>query len=343
MYAVLVKPVEGSMDISVICPVFDAEPAKLRRAIASVLAESGPTQRALAGPTPAEDRAAQIEIILVDDASTDPATLACLAAQQAPVRVIRRARNGGPASARNIGIAQAGGAWLGFLDADDLWCPGRIAASRPLMARPDVAWIAGRHHLLTPQGRLAAPWLMDQPGAGTRAGLTRLLLGNFWLHLGAMLVRRDVAQQVGGFAEGLRYFEDWLFAARLSTQVALHTLPRETYAWRREGGGLTGSVQRLAPASLAMFRVAGQDPLLRGFRRELRWGHYAAAKGLALNNLRAGRRASALWLALRAWLLDPREVADLAAFLRLAAQSPAGVRDNGSRYSRAEIFVGDQA
>lgn len=318
------QPKGRRVDISVICPVLNADPATLRLAIASVLAQ---------------DAAGRIEIILVDDGSQQATALTCLALQADRVRVVRRPRTGGPASARNSGIAAAQGSWIGFLDADDLWRAGRITAARALMAQPDIAWIAGRHSLLLPQGAQPAPWVMDQPDAATQGGLTRLLLGNFWLHLGTMLVRRELVQRLGGFAEGLRYYEDWLFAARLSTQARLHPLAHETYTWRRAGGGLTASPARLLPASLAMFDIAARDPLLRDFRREIRWARYAALKGLALNNLLAGRRGTALALALRAWRTDPRELGDLLAFLRLSRATPAQARHQGRRYSQAEIFV----
>lgn len=98
--------------ISVIMPVYNAAPF-LERAVRSALAQSF---------TP-------IEIIMVDDASTD-ATLAVaqgLAERHANVKVISLPENGGPSVARNAAMAAAGGEWLAVLDADDAFMPDHLA------------------------------------------------------------------------------------------------------------------------------------------------------------------------------------------------------------------------
>lgn len=70
-----------------------------------------------------------VEVVVVDDASRDgtPDLVEEQYAGDARVRVIRREQNGGPSAARNIGFRAAEGTWIGLLDADDLWKPGRLA------------------------------------------------------------------------------------------------------------------------------------------------------------------------------------------------------------------------
>lgn len=320
---------EGTRMLSVICPVFDAEPRLLELAIASVLREAAAAQ------VPAE-------VILVDDGSRRDDTRAMLdTLARAGLTVLRPGRNAGPAAARNLGIAAARGEWLGFLDADDLWLPGGLVAARPFLKDARAGWLLGRHALLRPDGlhgsaSLAAALTVAPPCIVQGPALTRCLIGNSWVHLGAMLLRRDLALSAGGFAEGLYYSEDVLLAIRLSALSPLRLLDADFYAWRRAGGGLTGSPARLTDRWLAFHHVAARDPLLRGFRREIRWAHYAALKGLAKNNLHAGRRAAALGYALRALLRDPRELGEFAHFLALWRQG--GGADAG-RYSRAETFT----
>ncbi|MCR0985114.1 glycosyltransferase family 2 protein [Roseomonas populi] len=324
------------MDLSVVCPVFNSDPALLRAAARSVLS--------------AGDSRGVAALILVDDASTDRSTLDTLQSMQSEprVRVFRQARNTGPASARNRGIAEARTEWIGFLDADDLWLPGRLEATVALAGTAQPNWIGGRHVSLHRDGSLhREPGIAD---AMARAGrpsdradvyrgpdLTRQLIANFWMHLGAVLVKRDVALRIGGFAEGLRYYEDFLFLAKLSVVEPLHLLDAEVYAWRRTGTGLTASPARLSPDSMRMHSLAAADPLLHGFRRELRWARYSARKGLALNNLLAGHRIRALLLALDTYRMDPRELGDLATFLRMWIGGGAGPAQR-LRYSHAEIF-----
>ncbi len=314
------------IEVSVICPVFDPDIVLLVAAVRSVLDEMDVA--GVAG-----------EVILVDDASLQLGAIAGMERLAAPggrVRLLRSTVNQGPASARNRGIRAARGTWLGFLDADDIWLPGRLAAMQGLMGRPEIGWIGARHALLGGDGTLLPAPALAPAGMLDGDALTRRLLANFWMHLGATLMRRDLALQAGGFGEGLYYGEDVLLLTRLSRLAPLHLLDREVYAWRRIGGGLTGSSARLRTRSLRYLTLAARDPLLQGFRQEARWALYSARKGLAMNNLRAGRRWAARRIALTAWLSDLREGRDLLRFLCLSPQAGA---DERAAYSCAEPFT----
>lgn len=326
------------MDVSVICPVFNTPPAILYDAARSVLG----------------DECSVAELILVDDASNNPDTLAaCQALRESDCRVvlIRLPRNVGPASARNAGLRAARGDWIGFLDSDDIWLPGRIAAARAVLGRnPTAAWIGGGHGRIGPgETWQPATFLSTRLGRGTTVSggtvplegpaLTRLFIADFCMHLGAMIARRDLLLRAGGFAEGLRRCEDFLLQSKLSVLAPLHYLPQYLYGWRSEHASLISSPERLAGRSMRMHRVAAADPLLHAFRRELRRASYSARKGLALNNLLAGRRAPALAFALGAFCMAPREARDLGVFLGLWLRSRAAAMRGGARYSHAERFL----
>lgn len=78
------------------------------------------------------------EVIVVDDGSTDE-TPRILAGIDDPRLCVIRQANRGLAGARNGGIAAARGRYVGFLDGDDLWAPGKLAAHvAHLDANPDV-------------------------------------------------------------------------------------------------------------------------------------------------------------------------------------------------------------
>jgi succinoglycan biosynthesis protein ExoO len=97
--------------VSVVTPAYNAA-AHLRRAVDSALAQT----------------MSDLEIIIVDDASTD-ATLEIagrIAAQDSRVRVLHNERNSGPSVSRNRAIATARGEWIAVLDADDSWFPERL-------------------------------------------------------------------------------------------------------------------------------------------------------------------------------------------------------------------------
>ena len=93
-------------DLSAVIPTFNRE-RLIGRAIESVLAQS-------VRPS---------EIIVVDDGSTD--STEDIVAGYAGVRYVAQT-NGGPALARNRGVAEASTNWIAWLDSDDFWLPGHI-------------------------------------------------------------------------------------------------------------------------------------------------------------------------------------------------------------------------
>jgi glycosyltransferase involved in cell wall biosynthesis len=323
------------MRISIVCPVHDTSPSLLAAAARSVLHDPSGAVRQLILVNDGSRRE-DTKRIMIEIAATDPR-----------VTLVEAPRNVGPASARNLALAAAREDWVGFLDSDDTWLPGQPARLAALLAEhPDAAWIGTRHRLVSADGGYERARGLDGSNARRLAdnllrfdapALTHVLISDFQLHLGAVLVRRDLALEVGGFSEGLYYYEDFLFLAKLSTRASLHYLDVDGYGWRRGGESLTSDARRLDPSTLAMHVRAARDPMLRNFRREVRWARYSATKGLAMNNLLAGRRRRALGLALRGWLQDPREFAELLLFLRLWRN---GVEtDAATRYTRAERFV----
>lgn len=83
-----------------------------------------------------------IEIILVDDGSTDDLSSA-LERIQTPFKLIRQKQQG-PASARNAGIRESQGEWIAFLDADDMWTPMALKVmAHDLVIHPNAGVVHG--------------------------------------------------------------------------------------------------------------------------------------------------------------------------------------------------------
>jgi glycosyltransferase involved in cell wall biosynthesis len=330
------------MRISVVCPVFETPPALLAAALASVREQDG---------------GSACEIILVDDGSRNLTTRQAIdraCAQDERILAVRTGDNRGPAGARNAGIRAAQGEWVGFLDSDDVWRHDHLSCMLAAVTQaPEACWIAGNYAVLGAEGRQEPSSRITEGLKGASVGadlvrlegkaLTRRLIANTSLHLGATFVRKELLAKLGEFTEGLVYGEDWLFFVRLSVLSALHAIAAEIYLLRRQHESLMRSPQRLTGAYVAARVLARQDPLLCEFRRELRWSLYSTLKGLALNNLLAGFPIAALSFAARAWCLDPREAADLLCFLRLLTMTPQRRLLAGADYSRAEIFTGPSA
>ena len=329
------------MNFSIICPVFNTPAALLEEAVSSVLSH---------------DTEGDCEIVLVDDASKNSETIEILdhlAGSDSRVRLIRLDRNGGPSSARGAGVRAASGEWIGFLDSDDQWMEGALAEFRGVIATvPEAQWIVGHYRTFHSDGRIEVnPLLSDaidgtlvRPGL-TRvrgAALTRYLISSFRIHIGGTIVRRATLVQLtdSGFTDGLFYGDDWLLSVRLSAATDLFFIDRETYILRRDHESVVmGSARRLTSDLAAPLVAALKDPSLKAFRREIGWSLYGMRKGLALNNMLSGRYHASVGFALRAYLMDPRQIGDLGRFVRLLFRSKDERPVAGTRYSRLEQFI----
>ena len=155
------------------------------------------------------------EIIVVDDASTRPATLDLAPAARALLRWIALPVNGGGATARNAGIDAARGEVVAFLDSDDVWTSDKLtrqvesylADGRPQDAvyYSQVVLDRGREHLTLPERPLA-----EGEGVGDYLFPWR---GNL-IHTSSLLMSRALASRVR-FTDGLRIHQDVDFCLRL--------------------------------------------------------------------------------------------------------------------------------
>lgn len=167
-----------------------------------------------------------LEIIVVDDGSRDgtPEVVERFADQG--VRLIRQ-ENAGPSAARNRGIAAATGAYIAFLDADDLWLPEKIGRQVEIMEQhPEMGLLFGDMVNFGPAGREPASHFekngLDAAYFGDPLYMTDAFLKIFRNNViptPAVLVRAGLLAQTGGFDERFRFSEDyllWLRCARLA-------------------------------------------------------------------------------------------------------------------------------
>lgn len=182
---------------------------------------------------------AKVEIIIVDDESTDLLDTA-IAALPVQVRNIRIARSG-PAAARNIGARAASGPILAFLDVDDMWPEGALGAMLAYLAENGEADVViGRDQIVdSRRGR------RDFVGSPAEA---------FPYSVGAALFRRRAFDKVGLFDPALRYGEDldWFARAR-EARAKVDRLDMVTLHVRRHDDNMTAGKTgiELLPLQLA--------------------------------------------------------------------------------------------
>lgn len=129
--------------VSVVMPVFNTG-VYLVEAINSVLNQQAVPDCELP----------EFELLIVDDHSTDQKTLGILdaaASSDSRIRLLKNQRPKGAAGARNTGIMNARGTWIGFLDSDDIWLPNSLVLRwRVVLENANARWVGARFRLLRP-------------------------------------------------------------------------------------------------------------------------------------------------------------------------------------------------
>ncbi len=179
---------------------------------------------------------AALEVIAVDDGSTDDTLRHLLAIDDSRLSVVTQA-NRGLAAARNTGIRHARAGLIGFCDGDDLWCVEKAAKQVQVMdADPIIGLTFSYSAYLDERGRPSGQLLVSRCRRPTTRDLVRRN------HIGngsTPIVRRECFALAGLFDESLRSCEDAEMWTRLSV--------RTPYALRCVREPLTG--YRVRPAS----------------------------------------------------------------------------------------------
>lgn len=186
-----------------------------------------------------------LEILLIDDGSTDD-TVALVKREAPQVKIIQQA-NAGVAAARNTGLRHATGDYICFLDADDGWFPGKLEAQVDyLRLHPEVSVVYHKWHVWKPDenGIFNPPQRAENPVPGeidpALSGwiYPRLLL-DCVVHTSTVMMRREIARDIGFFDTALDTGEDYDFWLRVSRKFQIHKLTGTYSFYRVASGSLT--------------------------------------------------------------------------------------------------------
>ncbi len=187
-----------------------------------------------------ETRAA-IEVIIVDDRSSDGSVKAVLSRNDDRVRLVPGPGEG-ISAALNVGLEAARGSVIMRCDADDIYSRGRIRRQLDwLDAHPDYGSVCGGFWVVDDRGRSVT----ELPTGPSPTDITpELLRGHTRTHLGTFAIRAEIARQVGRFRPFFVTAEDIDYELRLAERAPVMYLPEPLYGYRLHGDSITHSQNR---------------------------------------------------------------------------------------------------
>lgn len=233
--------------VSVIMAFLDPPEAFLREAIDSVLEQDYPA----------------IEIIFVDDGSRGNLAESLAESYQScavPMRWLQHesGANEGLSASRNLGVSVSRGEYIAFLDADDVWLPGKLKEQVALMqAHPAVALMFGKtiywrewdHHR---KGKKAdsVPWINIRRPAEFPPPeyLARMIRGKAIVPSSSnIIVRRGTFDRCGGFEPEFRgLYEDQVFLAKVGIKERICAVPSVWDRYRQHSESMCAKADRSA-------------------------------------------------------------------------------------------------
>lgn len=204
--------------VSVIVPVYNSE-KYLKHAMESILSQSYK----------------HIELIIIDDGSTDSSRQIIMSYSDPRVRLIENEENKGIVYSRNRGIDEARGAYIANLDSDDIALPGRIEKQvNFLNANPDYGMCGTFFYKIDQERKRieSARYPTDN-----RNILTALILGNCF-GTSSVMIRAELAREMK-FREEYFIGEDYELWYRVSKRAKLANLPFYGVLYRIHGDNIT--------------------------------------------------------------------------------------------------------
>ncbi len=190
-----------------------------------------------------------LEVVIVDDGSSDDS--AQFIRQYAPEARLISQENTGPAAARNHGISEARGRYIAFLDADDIWLKGKLAAQLRVLESDTSIDICYGHFSSWHSDTLGnyqprtdiSPVSLDQTWSPDYL-LQVALLFDALVWTPTVLVRADSALHLLKFNQQLDVGEDYDLWLRLSLQLRFVCLPVIVALYRDNPASITKQISR---------------------------------------------------------------------------------------------------
>ncbi len=153
------------------------------------------------------------EIIVVDDGSPQPLDISELIKEDSRIKLVRLKKNSGPSAARNAGVRASSGAWLAWLDSDDVWAPEKLSQQMSFLERlgseRKMVALATGFEYAHPDGQLDRR--IPVPSSNSR----HFFAGCWFCPGSTVMLHRSLFDRVGPYDETMRRLEDLDWFIRL--------------------------------------------------------------------------------------------------------------------------------
>lgn len=233
------------MRVGVIIPTYNRK-AALLRAIQSVLANA---------TFPRNHQPIDLEIIIVDDGSTDGTRDLAAGAYGAMKIQYLHQPNRGPATARNLGILQTSAEFIAFLDSDDEWLPGKLAVQLQYFEENPDCLICQTEEIWVRHGQRVNPMKKHKKYGGW---IFEKCLPLCVVSPSAVMMRRKFFDDVGLFDESFLACEDYDLWLRASARFPIGLIEKPYVV---KYGGQADQQSRKFPA-MDRFRIRAIQKIL---------------------------------------------------------------------------------
>jgi hypothetical protein len=187
-----------------------------------------------------------VHVVVVDDGSTDRTAGELDALDDDRVRVLHHDHPEGVSAARNRGLEHVTAPWVAFLDDDDAWAPGHLAAmleaARGSELDPDRTGLVFTGHLEVDGDRQVTAVAPAPPVEGVRDGMDRL---NVVGCPSRVVARTEAVRDVGGFDVDLSILADWDLWVRILADRAAVRCPGMLVGYMRHPGNMHLDADRM--------------------------------------------------------------------------------------------------
>ena len=179
-----------------------------------------------------------IEVIIIDDGSTDGTGEAIRLFLDDPRVRYMFQENKGQAAAKNYGVRESRGEYIAFLDADDMWMPEKLEMQLPLFSKSNAVGVVYARGLYIDEKGVECGIVNQELFRGRVSG--RLLIDNF-VCFGTSVARKECFARLGEFNEEIRMGIDYDLWLRFSTQYEFDYVDRPLLCYRVWSGQMSSN------------------------------------------------------------------------------------------------------